>query len=179
MRTYVVHITAGALLSLAACRREAPPPPVEGAPVFAPAAAVELAQAEERARVYGADGELLESDVFAGGVKLPRGLRERPGSASAFVHAFETHVDGLKLLRYFGPRVLTGNVERRGGQVIYRNAVARDAPVQAFRIDLSIAPLAGGRWAVEIKELRTEQAQAVRTLEEANRLFGEMQKKAQ
>jgi hypothetical protein len=178
VRTYVVHIVAGALLALGACRREAPPTPAQGAPVFDPAAAVELAEAAERARVYGDDGELLESDVFAGGVKLPRGLREEPGSASAFVHTFETNTDFVKLIRYFGPRVLTGNVERRGGQVIYRNAVSRDAPVQTFRIDLSIAPIAGGKWVVEIRELRTEEAPAKRTLEEANRLFEAMQKKA-
>ena len=45
------------------------------------------------------------------------------------------------MLQYIGPRLQTGEVERYGDVVIYRNAVSRDARGGVLRMDVRVMPL--------------------------------------
>ncbi|AKF03267.1 hypothetical protein [Sandaracinus amylolyticus] len=101
--------------------------------------------------IYGADGELLESDEVVAGLRLPRGLR--PLSSRERRHVYGSDVPLAKVQRYFGPRLVTGQVDARpSGRATYVDAVPRDVRGGEVRLDVTIEPASGMATRVEIVE---------------------------
>ena len=65
---------------------------------------------------------------------------------------FFTRVRYEKVLRYIGPRLMTGEVDRYGDVVIYRNARARDAVGGEVRMDVRVVPDPTGGTRLVIRE---------------------------
>ncbi|MFW5920847.1 MAG: hypothetical protein ACOCUS_03320 [Polyangiales bacterium] len=104
----------------------------------------------EREQLYATDGSLLESDDTVAGLTLPKGLE--PFREEERRHVYRTTVSLEKLQKYFGPRLMTGEVERIGEGVIYRDATARDAEGAKVHMDVKILPGVKGT-RVEIEEI--------------------------
>ncbi|MFW5925767.1 MAG: hypothetical protein ACOCV4_06340 [Myxococcota bacterium] len=100
---------------------------------------------------FGPDGELRESDRKVAGLPLPHGLE--PIREKDRRHVYRATVPIEPVVRYFGPRLLTGQVDRVGEGAIYRRAVAKDARGAAVELDVSILPASSGT-RVEIVEIR-------------------------
>lgn len=101
----------------------------------------------------GPDGALLESGEMLVGILLPRGLT--PITSQERHHAFESTYPPELFVRYFGPRVTTGNVERRpDGGARYHEAVPREN-VGIVPFDLLITTGAGGRTLIVFDQLQT------------------------
>jgi hypothetical protein len=141
---------AAALVALAAACRgsdapslpdELPPPPEPVVSEVAP----------EPDPLYGPDGELLESDQRVAGLTLPRGLEEILREERRYVYRSPAPL--AKVQRYFGPRLLTGQVDvLPSGGAAYRDAVPREARGGAVRLDVIIEPSTVARSRVEIIE---------------------------
>ena len=100
----------------------------------------------------GPDGALLESGEMLVGILLPRGLTAITSEERH--HAFESTYPPELFVRYFGPRVTTGNVERRpDGGARYHEAVPREN-VGIVPFDLLITTGAGGRTLVVFDQLQ-------------------------
>lgn len=122
--------------------------------------------------LYDEEGNLRASDERVAGLTLPVGLT--PSTTRARVHTYVTDVPLPRLLRYFGPRLTTGQVEERpGGGAVYRNAVPREVTGPAVRLDVTLLPVPQGRSLVEIDEIEPEpttpvpEDEALQRLEEA------------
>lgn len=148
--TYAVFATVclGALVCAGGCRRTAPR--AGDQVVSRERIAASARVVENPARLFGEDGELLKSNMTLFGLPLPRGLTER--YVAGRQHSYESGVQAEKLHAYFGPLLVTGNVERVGEGVIYRNATVRQSSGSA-RVDVAIFPLANHRTSVSITEL--------------------------
>ncbi|MBW2377871.1 MAG: hypothetical protein JRF55_18180 [Deltaproteobacteria bacterium] len=79
-------------------------------------------------RNYDAKGGLLPSDEYVVGIRLPRGAELFRESELEHVYRILAPID--KVLAYFGPMMITGNVERRGKGAIYKRASVRGAEVK-------------------------------------------------
>lgn len=99
---------------------------------------------------FDAEGELLPSELRVGGLILPRGMTEDEGVDGD--QRFFTRVRYEKVLRYIGPRLMTGEVDRYGDVVIYRNARARDAVGGEVRMDVRVVPDPTGGTRLVIRE---------------------------
>lgn len=110
----------------------------------------EPADGLEREPLYAPDGSLLESDEAVAGLTLPKGLE--PFRDEDRRHVYRTEVPLEKLQKYFGPRLMTGEVERIGEGAIFRNAVARDAEGAKVHMDVKILPGVNST-RVEIEEI--------------------------
>ena len=73
--------------------------------------------------LYDDEGNLLESDRVVAGLRLPRGLDTIVDDDR--VHIYETRVPITKVHRYFGPRLITGEVDQLGSGAVFRAAVPR------------------------------------------------------
>lgn len=97
------------------------------------------------------DGSLLESDDYVAGLRLPRGLREV--AVDGRHHYYEGTYVAEAYRNYFGPRLMTGNVEQLpGGGARYLEATAREARGAAVVMDVLIAPAAENTTLVTIDE---------------------------
>jgi hypothetical protein len=99
---------------------------------------------------FDEEGELLESDERVGGLILPRGMTEDEGVDGD--KRYFTRIRYEKVLRYIGPRLITGEVERHGDVVIYRNARARDAVGGEVRMDVRVVPDVTGGTRLIVRE---------------------------
>jgi hypothetical protein len=133
--------------SLAACG-DAEPRVAAGYPPIEPARADERGAPEDP--LYDERGLLRESDVVIAGLPMPRGLELR--FAGERRHIFHSKVPIGDLLRYFGPRVITGEVTQLGEGAVYRNGVPRGVKGGVVRLDVAIRPTNKGAQ-VEIFEL--------------------------
>jgi hypothetical protein len=106
---------------------------------------------EDPDRLFDLEGNLLESDEVVAGLTLPRGL-EAAGEADRF-HAYTTSVPIAKVQAYFGPRLVTGEVDRHGSGAIYREAVPREARGGIVKLDVAITPMSQVATRIEIREL--------------------------
>jgi hypothetical protein len=108
---------------------------------------------DEPPPVRGTDGELLESDVRVAGLVLPRGLDEVSHIGGTWVYRSSQPMP--LVLRYFGTRLLTGNVERGvGGRATYRDAVPSGVDARAaIHLDVTISTSSGAATRVEITEI--------------------------
>lgn len=116
---------------------EAPPPE----PVAAP-----------DSDIYDEAGQLRESDERIAGLIVPRGLTKVAELSAPRRHVYVSDVPHTKVLRYFGPRLLTMQVEHRGSQVVYEQATPRGVRGGVVQLDVSIEPTSNGTTYVEIYE---------------------------
>ncbi len=98
-----------------------------------------------------ADGSLIESDEYVGGLRLPRGLREI--ALNERQHYYEGAYVPEAYVNYFGPRLLTGQVTQLpGGGARYGEATAREARGGVVVMDVLISPGSAGTSVVTIDE---------------------------
>ncbi|MCC6873795.1 MAG: hypothetical protein IT378_05730 [Sandaracinaceae bacterium] len=143
----MVGLRAGALALLLFACSEGPSTQGLGAPV-APPPPRSARPAPEA--LYGPEGELLESDERVAGLALPRGLSLTREDGRLHVYASRAPVE--KLLRYFGPRLDTLNVEQRGTIVVYHDATPRHGRGGLVRLDVTIQPSSAHAARLEIYE---------------------------
>ena len=139
------------LLLLAACGGE-PDQQSAPLPLAQPAATHEVQRAGTN--FFDAEGRLRESDQEIAALKLPMGLE--PEYVDDGVHAFHTVVPLRKVLQYFGPRLVTGQVDTVGESAIYRAALPQHPRGSQVRLDVTIAPSSRGGASVRIHELPSE-----------------------
>ncbi len=101
--------------------------------------------------LYDREGNLLESDVVVAGLTLPRGL-DAAGEMDRF-HAYRSSVPIGKLQAYFGPRLITGQVDQHGSGAVYREAVPREARGGIVKMDVAIIPMSQVATRIEIREI--------------------------
>jgi hypothetical protein len=140
-------------LALAACGggdRDAEGMPSE----VLPEVEVEVAPRVEAPRVFDEEGNLLPSDEHVAGLTLPRGLTAN-GSDDERTHTYlARNVPIAAILRYFGPRLTTGQVEAQaGGGASYRHAIPREVHAGAVPLDVTILPVPMGQVLVEVREI--------------------------
>jgi len=102
-------------------------------------------------RNYDAEGRLLPSDDYVAGVRLPRGADLFREDELQHVYRIRAPID--KVLAYFGPMMMTGNVERRGKGAVYKRASVRGAEISPTKLDVSILELGSGMTRISITEL--------------------------
>jgi hypothetical protein len=116
------------------------------------ASATETLKKQALARNYDAQGRLLPSDDYVAGIRLPRGaklFREEE-----LVHVYRIQAPIEKVLAYFGPMMITGNVERRGKGAVYKGASVRGAEVNPTKVDVSILEVGNSMTRISVTELR-------------------------
>jgi hypothetical protein len=100
-----------------------------------------IAARRQEQRLFGDDGELLESDQKVAGVTLPKGLTpERAMDNHWFFRA--EHIPAAALVRYFQKRLNSMTLERSEGAVVFGGAVPKDNPA-ALRLRVQIVQLRG------------------------------------
>jgi hypothetical protein len=137
-------------LALLACSE--PPPSLDGVGEMVPEPPAP-APPDPGSSLYDEEGVPRESDERVAGLVLPRGLTKVDALSGPRRHAYHSEVPVDRLLRYFGPRLLTGNVEQLGSTVIYRQATPRGSRGGRVELDVRIEPTSGHPAFVEIYEL--------------------------
>lgn len=145
-------LALAALVTLAACKSKPAPSPSEP-PREAPReeAATQRVKSLPPERIIDPQGRLIPSDEYIVGIRLPRGtelFRE-----DDLLHIYRVRAPIDKVLAYFGPMMITGNVERRGSGAIYKGASVRGAEVNPTKVDVSIVELGGHLTRVAVTEL--------------------------
>jgi hypothetical protein len=102
-------------------------------------------------RNYDVEGRLLPSGQYVAGVRLPRGCELF--LESDLRHVYRIRAPIAKVLAYFGPMMITGNVERRGKGAIYKRASVRGAEVSPTKLDVSILEVGSSMTRIAITEL--------------------------
>jgi hypothetical protein len=103
------------------------------------------------ARRYDVEGRLLPSDDYVAGIRLPRGAELFREDELHHVYRIRAPID--KVLAYFGPMMITGNVERRGKGAIYKRASVRGAEVNPTKVDVSILEVGSSMTRISVTEL--------------------------
>lgn len=101
-------------------------------------------------RTYDAEGRLLPSDEYVAGVRLPRGAELFRDDELQHVYRIRAPIE--KVLVYFGPMMVTGNVERRGKGAVYKHASVRGAEISPTKLDVSILELGSNMTRISITE---------------------------
>lgn len=102
-------------------------------------------------RVFDVEGRLIPSDEYIVGVRLPRGVELFRADEVTHVYRMRAPID--RVLAYFGPMMVTGNVERRGKGAIYKRASVRGAEVSPTKVDLSILEVGSNLVRISVTEL--------------------------
>jgi hypothetical protein len=102
-------------------------------------------------RNYDVEGRLLPSERYVAGVRMPRGAELSLESDLRHVYRIRAPID--KVLAYFGPMMITGNVERRGKGAIYKRASVHGAEVSPTKLDVSILEVGSSTTRISITEL--------------------------
>lgn len=137
-------LTTLALLAACGDTSDRPPPP-------APPAEAPERREDDPNRLFDYEGNLLESDEVVAGLTLPRGL-SAAGEMDRF-HAYRSDVPIEKLQAYFGPRLITGQVDRHGSGATFRDAVPRGATGGIVHLDVAIIPMSRVSTRIEIREI--------------------------
>lgn len=143
-------LSSFAALGALACGDDAPPS-TEGVGrevIEPPPRAVE----DESARLYDAEGVPLASDVVVAGLVLPRGLTKIDALSSTRRHVYRSEIPAARLLRYFGPRLTTMQIDRAGERVTYVEAIPRGVRGGIVKLDVTIQPSSAEEARVEILE---------------------------
>jgi len=114
-------------------------------------ATAETTKREPISRDYDAEGRLVPSEDYIVGIRLPRGAQLFREDQLLHVYRIRAPID--KVLAYFGPMMITGNVERRGKGAIYKRASVRGAEVNPTKVDVSILEVGSRLTRVSVKEL--------------------------
>ncbi len=132
------------------------------------------------AELYDENGVPRESDERVAGLTLPRGLTEVEGASRDRLHVYTSEIPPQKLLRYFGPRLMTFNVERRGPAAIYHEASPREATAGNVKLDVTIEPSSEHASRVEIFDRPPPPPEGtVVSEEELRRHFESLQREAE
>ena len=121
----------------------------------------------EAQKIFDEQGRLLPSTSLVAGVRLPRGMQPE----YTFEHEFYYRSDATlaQLQAYFGPRLLTGQVERGGrGTVTYVNAQPKDTTKKAY-VSVRIGPAPGNSGQSEVLIRETPMMPATRPSEAESR----------
>jgi hypothetical protein len=102
-------------------------------------------------RNYDPQGKLLPSDDYIVGIRLPRGAELTRDDGLRHVYRIQAPID--KVLAYFGPMMITGNVERRGKGAVYKRASVRGAEVNPTKVDVSILEVGYSLTRISVTEL--------------------------
>ncbi len=117
----------------------------------APALPSEHASPEES--LYDANGDVLESTSRVAGLVLPRGVELVLDEERR--HVYESSIPLMKMQRYFGVRLVTGQVDSHpNGAATYVDALPRDVRGGQVRLDVTIEPSSRSRSRIEIIERR-------------------------
>ncbi len=119
-------------------------------PVLPPPSQTQTRQAETPP-LYDAEGNLLESNQVVAGLTLPRGLE--PVRSEPRLHVYTSRVPTDKVARYFGVRLLTGQVVRIGQGAIFKAADVRDVRGGSIKLEVSVLSGSAAPTRVEIIEL--------------------------
>jgi hypothetical protein len=111
----------------------------------------ETPKQEPITRNYDAQGKLLPSDDYIAGIRLPRGAELSRDEGLHHVYRIQAPID--KVLAYFGPMMITGNVERRGKGAVYKRASVRGAEVNPTKVDVSILEVGYSLTRISVTEL--------------------------
>jgi len=111
----------------------------------------EEATPKKISRDFDPQGRLLASDDYVVGIRLPRGSELVREQNLEHVYRVKAPID--KVLGYFGPMMITGNVERRGKGAIYKRASVRGAEVNPTKVDVSIFEVGERATRVSVTEL--------------------------
>ena len=111
----------------------------------------EAAQPTPMTRNYDPQGRLLPSDDYIVGIRLPRGAEL--SREDGLLHVYRIRAPIKKVLAYFGPMMITGNVERRGKGAIYKRASVRGAEINPTKVDVSILEVGSSVTRVSVTEL--------------------------
>lgn len=130
--------------------------------------------------LYDEAGLPRESDQRIAGLVLPRGLTKVDALSGPLRHAFHSEVPHDKLLRYFGPRLVTGDVEQRGAAVTYRNATPRGVRGGVVPLEVRIEATSSHPAYVEIVESPPPRSdQGTVSAEEVRRHFAAQAREAE
>lgn len=140
------------VVAFAGCSSEPERRP-QNAPTDAPAkkASEEPPNEQPMIRNYDAQGKLLPSDDYVVGIRLPRGTEL--SREAGLQHVYRIQAPIAKVLAYFGPMMITGNVERRGKGAIYKRASVRGAEVNPTKVDVSILEVGNSLTRISVTEL--------------------------
>ena len=100
---------------------------------------------------YDPQGRLLPSDDYVVGIRLPRGAELSRNEEIHHVYRIQAPIE--KVLAYFGPMMITGNVERRGKGAVYKRASVRGAEVNPTKVDVSILEVGSSLTRISVTEL--------------------------
>jgi hypothetical protein len=114
-------------------------------------AGAEAIESKPITRNYDVEGRLLPSDDYVAGVRLPRGAQSFREDGLQHVYRIRAPIE--KVLAYFGPMMVTGNVERRGKGAVYKLASVRGAEISPTKLDVSILEVGSGMTRISITEL--------------------------
>lgn len=116
------------------------------------AEAEEAATAKPRPlRVFDVEGRLIPSDEYIAGIRLPRGVELF--RADEVTHVYRMRAPIERVLAYFGPMMITGNVERRGKGAVYKRASVRGAEMNPTKVELSIIEVGSNLVRISVTEL--------------------------
>lgn len=143
-------MSALGVVGLVACSEEAPPS-IDGVGdvVYEPMGR----DLPDEQTMFDAEGVPLESEERMAGLVLPRGITEIEPLREERVRVYSSKISPQRLLRYFGPRLTTVQIDRQGDRVTYRQAIPRDVRGGAVRLDVTIFPTPAEASRVEIREL--------------------------
>jgi hypothetical protein len=141
------------LAMLSGCASERTPRDERGREaVGAEGASTETQEKQPITRNYDAQGRLLPSDDYIAGIRLPRGAKLFREDELHHVYRIQAPIE--KVLAYFGPMMITGNVERRGKGAIYKQASVRGAEINPTKVDVSILEVGSSMTRISVTELR-------------------------
>ena len=73
--------------------------------------------------------------------------------ADEVTHVYRIRAPIDRVLAYFGPMMITGNVERRGKGAIYKRASVRGAEMNPTKVDVAILEVGSNLVRVSVTEL--------------------------
>jgi len=105
------------------------------------------------APLYDDEGNLLESDQVVAGLTLPVGLEQ--ARSEPRIHVYTSRVPTDKVARYFGARLMTGQVVRIGQGAVFKSADVRNVRGGSVKLEVSVLAGSASPTRVEIIELPT------------------------
>ncbi|MBX3269711.1 MAG: hypothetical protein KF729_05595 [Sandaracinaceae bacterium] len=120
----------------------------------------------ERETLYDAEGRLRESDTVVAGLRLPRGLEPDRLLSKGRRHVYHSDVPPQKLVQYFGPRLLTLQIDHEGDRVRYVDAAPTGVRGGVVKLDVTIEPTSARPSLVEVFERPPPPVAGARTSEE-------------
>jgi hypothetical protein len=151
MRTLTVSIILLTLVTACTSERAATVTPRTEEPDALEPVAEDAKQPALPPRIFDVDGRLFASGEYVVGIPLPRGTELFRADEVNHVYRIRAPID--KVLAYFGPLMITGNVKRQGKGAVYKRASVRGAEVNPTKVDVSILEVGSNLVRISITEL--------------------------